>query len=286
MGLEIKIPRDCWFSFFNSPYPAHKSHSAIDIYFSSGEALFPVDEGLVLEVERFECPVFRRDADGFDYLTLVRVSDDVVLKILHVKPYVSPNDVVELGDHLGSLIISGYFYPWSHRHMHVEVRSIHDPYRALGAQPLDINPAVKLLSEVGELDNLYVVDEVTDDYVWLKPCGDRGFMSCGLIGRINGLLRYVDGGVPHYNYGAILGSIDDSGAVVLDVAGGVIGEIYSSKSVFSFFKPVSQPFIDDFPVYGVGSYINNSRLKVVKPDGWPYGCGDVVELNFRSSGKD
>jgi len=284
-GVDIKVPKYCWFSFFNSPYPAHKSCSAIDIYFPSGEALFPVDEGLVLEVERFECPVFRSDADGFDYLIIVKVADDVVLKILHVKPYVSSGDVLELGDCLGSLIVSGYFYSWSHRHMHVEIRSISDPYRALGAFKLDISPTVEMLSSVVDGDDFYVVDEVFDDYVWLKPSSDRGFISCGLIGRFNESLFHVDGGIPHYDYGAILGSSGISGKRVFDVYGGVIGEIYSSDSVFALFKPISQPFIDDFPVYGVGSYINNSRLKIVKPNGWPYGCGDIVKLNFRLNGE-
>ena len=145
-GVEIRVPRSCWFSFFNSPYPAHKSSSAIDIYFPDLEALFPADEGLVLEVERFECPRFRSDADGFDYLTIIKVGEDAVFKILHVKPKVEPGERVSLGDYIGDLWVSGYFYPWSDLHMHVEVRPPNDAKRALGAFRLDVSPAIKLIS--------------------------------------------------------------------------------------------------------------------------------------------
>ncbi|HID15863.1 MAG TPA: hypothetical protein EYP16_03550 [Candidatus Atribacteria bacterium] len=68
---------------------------------------------------------------------------------------------------------------------------------------------------------------------------------------------------------------------VFDVFDGVLGEIYFSSDVFSLFKSVSQPFVDGFPVYGVASYISNSRLKIVRPDGWPYKCGDIVSLTFK-----
>lgn len=279
-GVNIKVPCNCWFSFFNSPYPAHKLCSAIDIYFPDEEGLFPADEGVVLEVQRFECPVYRSDADGFDYLTIIRVVDDVVLKILHVKPYVSPGDSLELGDCIGSLIVSGYFYPWSHMHMHVEIRSIYDPYRALGAFKLDISPTVRLLSRDFIDDGFYIVDEFSGEFAWLKPCRHDSFMSCGLTCRVDDHTFYIDGGVPHYGYGAVLGFDGDIGVKLHDSFGGVIGEVKSFGGSFSLFSSSSQPFVDGFPVYGIGSFINNSRVKIVRPDGWPYDVGDIVRLSF------
>ncbi|RLF98479.1 MAG: hypothetical protein DRN49_05815, partial [Thaumarchaeota archaeon] len=58
-GFGVRVPEDSYFSFFNSPYPAHRLVSAIDIYFQSHEALLPVDEGLIVDIDEFECPRYR-----------------------------------------------------------------------------------------------------------------------------------------------------------------------------------------------------------------------------------
>ena len=51
--IPIYVPQKTWFSFFNSPYPAHKLSSAVDVYFEK-EAIMPIEEGRILEIKYFK----------------------------------------------------------------------------------------------------------------------------------------------------------------------------------------------------------------------------------------
>ena len=53
--MELLLPRDAWYSFFNSPYPAHRRGTALDVYFEE-EALVPVERSLVAEIRWFDAP--------------------------------------------------------------------------------------------------------------------------------------------------------------------------------------------------------------------------------------
>ena len=282
MGLKLKIPNGCWFSFFNSPYPSHKSSSAIDIYYPEGEGLMPIDDGVVLEVEKFECPVRRTDASPFDYLTLIRVGEDVVLKILHVKPNVKPGEKLHLGDPIGKIIVSGFLSPWSNIHMHLEFRSLHDPYRALGGFRIDIRETVNLLPKPSQIVNPFTIEEICENYMWLKPKMRFNF-QCGLMLMVNDKLLWVDGGIPHYNYGAILG-FNGLGSIRY-VDGVSLGEIYFHTHPYSLFKPKCKVYVDGLMVKGLGSYIGNPLLKVIfdrNVNGYAdWRIGDQVELSFK-----
>ncbi|MEM1549638.1 MAG: hypothetical protein QXO74_04475 [Candidatus Methanomethylicia archaeon] len=277
-GFVVKIPFNCWFSFFNSPYPAHKSSTALDVYYPEGEGLMPLDEGLILEVEKFECPVKRFDASNFDYLILIRCSEDVVLKILHVKPSVKPGEKVFLGDPLGRIIISGFLSPWSDIHMHLEFRDIRDPYRALGAFKLDISKTIDMLPKPENISNIFIVDEVFDYYVLLKPLDYINF-QCGLTVKVDGEYFWVDGGIPHYDYGSILG-FNGFGDVKY-VNDECIGSIYFHDNNYSLFKPSCNVFLNGFKVKGVGSYIGLPKLKLILlKEEHNLKIGDIVHLNF------
>jgi len=277
-GFIVKVPFNCWFSFFNSPYPAHKSSTAIDIYYPEGEGLMPLDEGLVLEVEKFDCPVKRSDASNFDYLILIMISDDTVLKILHVKPSVKPGERVFLGDPLGKIIVSGFLSPWSNIHMHLEFRDVRDPYRALGAFKIDFSKSIEMLSNPMEFKNSFYVYDIHENYVWLKPF-KHGDFQCGLALKVGGKSFWVDGGIPHYGFGSILGfrGFGD----VYSVNGEFIGSIYDSGISHSLFKPSCIVSSHGFRFLGVGSYIGMPLLKLifskVKPN---LNVGDILDLTF------
>ncbi|MCX8169417.1 MAG: hypothetical protein N3E39_04375 [Candidatus Methanomethylicia archaeon] len=285
LNFTIKIPVDCWFSFFNSPYPAHKSTTAIDIYYTCNEGLMPLDEGIVLEVKRFECPIKRIDASNIDYLILVKVSSGVVLKILHVKPTVKPGERIYLGDPLGKMIISGFFSPWSDLHMHLEVRDIRDPYRALGAFELDISKTVNsLINPIYNVDMLFYVEDVYRNYVWLKPSNIVNGFQCGLALMIDKNIFWVDGGIPHYGYGSILGF---SGfGYVYSTFGDIVGSIYHYKFNYSIFKSSciisTSPF--NLKVIGIGSYIGMPFLKLILlDDGSKLKIGDSINICLTSN---
>jgi len=285
MGFEVKVPKNCWYSFFNSPYPAHRLGSAIDIYFMNNEALFPIDEGVVIDINKFECPKFRSNSTNYDYIIIVQLDVNTALKILHVKPKVNCGDKLFLGDYIGDLIISGYFYPWSNRHMHIEFRPINDAYRALGAYKIDVSPTVKsLINFEGEEDFTYEVYEVYDHYAWLRPASFMEGLPCGLLLNVNDKFHFIDGGIPHYKYGAVLGLFKNSTPKLLYADEIAIGNIFLISDYYCLFKPNCKVFINDLEVMGIGSYINNRNLKVVKINGnWKFNCGDVVKLKFKIS---
>jgi len=282
MGLKLKIPNGCWFSFFNSPYPSHRYSSAVDLYYPEGEGLMPIDEGIVLEIGKFECPVKRADASPFDYITLIKVDEDVVLKVLHVKPYVKPGEKLYLGDPIGKIIVSGFLSPWSNVHMHLEFRGLYDPYRALGGFRIDIRETVNLLSKPNKFENSFTVEEVCNGFMWLKPETIFGF-QCGLMLMVYDKPFWVDGGIPHYNYGAILGF--NGLGVVRYVDGAPLGEIYFHTNPYSLFKPKCNVYVDGLMVKGFGSYIGNPFLKIVfdkhVTGSAEWRVGDHVELLFK-----
>lgn len=127
--INFEVPKEVWYSFFNSPYIGHRLGTAIDVYYSE-RALFPFEEGKIKEVKKIRTP--RYVPVDVDYLTIVEVKD-FCLKILHVKTSVKVGEQLYLGDEIGEMIVSGFFSPWSDNHTHFELRDCNDRYRARGA---------------------------------------------------------------------------------------------------------------------------------------------------------
>jgi hypothetical protein len=131
------ILRECsWASLTNSPCPGHVLGGAVDIY--APQPYMPADEGKVVAIKKFPAPKNRVNSEDYDYLLLIR-EDDAIIKILHVKPKCRMGESLYLGDSLGEYLDSGFFYPWTEPHMHVEIRRSDDPIRALGSYPLRVH---------------------------------------------------------------------------------------------------------------------------------------------------
>jgi len=111
MGMDIEVPENVWYSFFNSPYTVHREGAALDIYYP-GMALFPFENGRVVEI---------RELQSHDHLIIFEVND-YCLKMLHVKPDIEVGERVYAGDEIGTLQQSPYFKPWSDRHAHIDGR--------------------------------------------------------------------------------------------------------------------------------------------------------------------
>jgi hypothetical protein len=136
-GVDIFCPEDGKFAFLKSPFAAHTTLSAIDIY-SGGTfgdiAPSPV-EGEVIDIRAYPSPTPFKDRDFMEYIIAIR-QDESVVKILHSKPVVEVGDTVDVGDPLGILIKNGYFYFWNEPPLHVEVRNAGDYIRASNDNPL------------------------------------------------------------------------------------------------------------------------------------------------------
>jgi hypothetical protein len=213
-GAIISCLSDGRYSFYNSPYPAHRLMAGVDIYpnTAEGEAPSPVD-GEVLQVRRVKAP----GGHGFkapeeDVVTIIKCRDapGKVVKILHVDTTLSEGERVTTGQTLGAMIRSGYFGYQTPLHAHVEVRPLDDPVRVRGGYPMN-----SLL----DLDCLNVTEELTGTVIATR----KGYAQIRLsdhaqwvVVDIDGQPAIIDGGIPIYGwFGAHTKSAVKGGSVEL-----------------------------------------------------------------------
>jgi len=222
------------FSLYNSPYPAHDRGCAIDLYPAGNRGLSPV-AGEILETRTVRAPPKPYAADE-EFLILVDVDPDrtgvridgsadegVVARILHVRPRVSPGDVVDVGDSLGPMVRSGFFAPWVGNHVHVGFRRPdQNLLRAGGSLPLEAGVDVEPL----EWDGVGTVTETGETYALLDspthPApGERFVGIAGWVGdgpeatgptEGGGTAAALDGGFTHYTGGGLPGRAVATGA--------------------------------------------------------------------------
>ncbi len=178
--IDIFAPDDSRFSFLKSPYAAHKTHSAVDIYYGDfgSETLSPVD-GEVIDVQSFDTPTPFKEWNSKEYVIAIRQNEKVI-KILHVKPDVTPGDAISKGESIGTFIHNGYFIFWNDPVMHVEVRTRGDYLRASNNMLLTPNIEWSRLPSGKTIELECQVEETNMKYSLLnapcQTCSDvRGF---------------------------------------------------------------------------------------------------------------
>jgi hypothetical protein len=230
------------FTLYNSPYAAHDRGRAVDLY--PGDATHPDPEdgdpvvapspvaGEVVETRTVTAPS-RPYAAAEDHLILVdtgvggvgaegrergtaafRTGDGQapIARILHVDPSVEAGERVTVGDPLGRLVRAGFFAPWVANHLHLGFRSRGvDPHRASGSLPLALDPGLRL--DATPWDGTGTVVAAGDTYAVLDapghPAPGEGFaglaatVGVGSEGEVES--GVLDGGLPHYDGGGILG---------------------------------------------------------------------------------
>jgi len=236
------------FSLYNSPYAAHDRGCAIDLYpgtLRDGRttvAPSPV-AGTVLETKTVRAPP-KPYAPDHDHLLLIACDEaalersgirietedadsagtpgtSLVCRVLHVEPTVEPGDHVEIGDSLGRLVRAGFFAPWVDNHLHVGFRRPDQHLeRAGGSLPLTVGSTVELAAL--EWDGTGTVVERGETYAVLDaPVNpDPGNEFVGIAADCGSVL---DGGIPHYDNGGLLGRASDSGAGVVSLWGTSLG---------------------------------------------------------------
>jgi len=184
------------FSLYNSPYPAHDRGCAIDLYPPSDTdaAASPV-AGTVVATREVRAPT-REYAAATDHLIVIDTGTHLA-RVLHVDPAVSEGAAVAVGDPLGRLVTSGYAAPWVPDHVHLGFRAPDaDPFRARGSVPVAVGPTVTPLA----WDGTGTVVDVGETYATLDaPVAAEGFGGVGAAGGV------LDGGLPHYAGGGLLG---------------------------------------------------------------------------------
>ena len=261
-NINFWIPEKTWYSFFNSPYPAHRNGTAVDVYFE-GEALFPFEEGIVREFRKINT---RRGIE--DSLILVDINN-FVLKILHVKPFIKIGDKLYLGDSFGKVISSGFLCPWSDKHAHFELRKPDDPYRARGG--LLLMPIIQPLTPIA-IGNKFIVVEREKNYVWVKPLNHigRGLTPLSFHGKP------IEGGIPHYHYGAIFGNTNR-----IDLMGNSIDiKEHLPNGIGLFDAKCFRVEVNGVECIGIGIYCNQPFLKLISKD---FEEEDVIEIKISKS---
>lgn len=260
------------FSMYNSPYPAHDTGRAIDLYPADGTEVAPSPvAGTVIQTRRTRAPD-RAHAERYDHLIVVDTGETLA-RLLHVEPTVSAGETVSVGADIGRLVDSGFFAPWVGPHVHLGFRPPDtNPVRATGSLPLTLDPDLRPVAWDGtgrvlaSQPSYVVLDTPT------RP--DTGGTFAGIAA--DGGAVALDGGLPHYDGGGAFpganGSVSLLGAPVGRAAGRDVtwGEVTVR--------------LDGEPVHGLSLTCarTDPRVTVVCPD-LDVSAGRTVEITITSA---
>jgi hypothetical protein len=236
-------------SLYNSPYPAHDRGCAVDLYPDSNDGVSPV-AGEVVGTRTVRTPE-RPYAADHDHLILLALDEGwcaaagvdggpgLVARVLHVDPAVEAGDRVAVGDSLGEMVRSGFFAPWVDNHVHLGFRTPDQHlHRASGSLPLalPVDPTPLVWDGTGtvvETGDTYVVLDAPDhpgpETGW---CGVGAFAASAADGDAAGergggdgaVVGVLDGGLPHYDGGGLLGVDADAGSGPVSLLGRAVGD--------------------------------------------------------------
>lgn len=267
--LLSRYPR---FSLYNSPYPAHDRGRAIDLYPSEG-APSPV-AGEVLDVRTVRAPP-KPYSPEHDHLILVDCGD-VVARVLHVDPVVSPGDRVGIGDSLGTTVRAGFFAPWVDDHIHLGFRTPDaDPYRASGSVPVELDCDVTPVA----WDGTGRVNAVGETFVVLDSPAHPAPGECFAGIAADSGETALDGGLPHYEGGGALAGSEGP----ISLLGERIG-VADGRDVQ--WDPI-EVCANDEPITGISLFAGRETAgtKLVRP-GHDLSIGDRIEVSIRPASVD
>ena len=228
-GVTVFCPSEGRYAFYNSPYPAHRLSTGIDIYPGAGfgEGADSPVSGRVILVRKVKAPKAKRFKDhGHDAVILLESQEnpECVIKILHVEPSVREGDVLETGQTLGTLIRSGYFGYSTAPHIHLEVRRPGDPLRARGGLRFERLQEIGNVPELGRLEGL--VHRCSAEYAKIEISGTSKW---GLQCKAGGYPGILDGGIPYYGWLGVHTDTSSLGVGSVNLCGIEIADISESS---------------------------------------------------------
>jgi hypothetical protein len=205
------------------------------------------------------------ETHSYDYAIGIQPdnSETSIVRILHCKPSLVENDVVEAGDVIGSLIRSRYFNFWTDPHFHIEIKDREMFYRSTMSYRLKKNiedaSSIEFKGSDFITETEWIVQKVTPDYMLVTSSTAME----GTIGDIHGhvaqldsrRLGIVDAGIPHYPHGGIFCNDMISGEIA--IGNSVIGSLKHPVSSSSFFvqNKENSVYVGDIKVRGLSTYL-------------------------------
>ena len=256
-GVTICAQDECFLSFTNSPYYAHRRLASVDVYPRRGVkvAYTPV-QGKVLEAGKLKL------ID--DYILAIQTENTgVCVKLLHVKPEVKVGERVSPGDVIGRLVWSPFFDFWTDPHVHIEVRPADDWLRAKGGYTLDPKPLIEKLGGSYPTPRTFRVEEALSQYVLLTPDSPIPHFTTPLTFTSDGITFVMEGGLPHYGHGALwTGRAKQRNRALKDVKESF--EIDFVQSGYLHFTCSSEKIVVKGNMYrGIGLYLNDPHIKLI-----------------------
>lgn len=272
-GVGIYSTSGCRISFFNSPYPAHHAYAAVDLYPRRvfGEAAPAPVRGEVTKIRRVMCPEGKYfEGSLFDYVILIKSLENPnrSVKILHVAPTVKVGEFVEPGQNLGVLLRSGYFNFWTEPHIHVEVRTLSDPFRARGGFKIERSTKI---DEAEPLKNLRgTVTEVKPKYSLISL---NDAIKDGIPVEVGAFKGILDAGLPHYGWIGIHSNNTTPIGGKVKLCGKTIGTVKTTHHNMCLAKCFNFGFKLGKSQVGLSLYLDLSPKPMMKVV--PYKPGDL-----------
>ena len=267
-GVKLHAQDDSYFSYFNSPYIGHDLGSAIDIYPRhqewGGPIVSPVS-GTVDRIKKMRMGQPKQfPTSEFDYGIgiLPEESETDIIRILHCEPTVSEGETIHLEDNIGRAIRSRYFNYWTGPHYHVEIQPRESFRRSSKSYPLKLDYRFEPEQQKPTEKSVeFLVDSVTEDHI-VGYARDLDYSSIGDLSGLaavadNEVVGILDGGLPHYKIGGIIGTTDLKEGYHVNLLNSSVGTVQQAKSSVVVFSrgPSITPFLDDIELRGISCFI-------------------------------
>lgn len=203
--MEILARKDSLFSFYSSPYPAHRETKALDLT-SGGERyddMYSPVSGEIIAIKKIPKPEFSKNLDDEYVTAILPEGSDHALKIIHLEPSLEVGDYVEAGERLGKLIRTEFFWKFNDPGIHMEIRKRDDLFRTGGGMRFE--PVLDPIE--GETELTGKVTKRAEHYSIIE------FPGSGMAGDITGLTcnvdsknAFLDCTYPYVDYGGVVGA--------------------------------------------------------------------------------
>jgi len=271
-GIDIHAKPGCDYSFFASPYQAHRDFAAVDIYqgINFGDlALSPVD-GVVYKTVKFDSPTPTKRSLP-EYLTLAR-NGECIVRMMHFKPSVKEGEEISVGDVIGTSIKNGFFTYWVDPGIHLEIRREKDMLRAKGG--LELSPAHPCQSAEPSSSILGTV---------IDSCArnTKVELSEPAAAQVGSECAALDGTLS-LDYAGVYGSFAPGERVFFN--GIQIGKMRSAgKHMSTFATEKLAVYANDVPLAGV-SFISEGRIMKLLPKKYGstlFEIGEDIQLTIK-----